>query len=187
MGKIALIALCSCFLPLGAEIERVTVRWDKGICLQTCAESLAEQFRKIPDVTEVNVNQAAAQADLKWKKDVAFSWLPVMSALSMIGLFPEDVRIRVRGIITHDEKHINLISKPDGTFFVLFSPVTPNLGGYTEMFSQYAYSVSPDARDQLLQAEQAGKLVTVEGPILQPERSPPDPLRLIMQSMTISQ
>lgn len=188
MRKLAIILMFLCVMPLTAEIEWVIIKWTPGLCLTNCTQILGPRLRQIPGVSEVSIDQPQAQAQLRWLPGFTFSYTPIEAALAWVGLSinPTGLRVKVRGQIMHDRVNIGLVSIGDGTAFILLSPVAPRLSGYTEEFNVASYVLTPQTRDQLLQAEATGQIVTIQGPIFSPWRSPPDPLMLIIEQITFS-
>jgi hypothetical protein len=173
------------FISLGAEIENVTVTWSAIECKSSCINQLEQQFRKIPGVAEISMNQSAGQADLKWKKNATFSFSPINIAMEMIGLTINDIRVRVHGILEHTATHVTLISSGDLTHFDLINPVVPTLKGQAPQFNLGVRGLQPALREKLLAAETEKKIATIEGPLFMPERSPP--LELVVSSVSFSE
>lgn len=160
---------------LHAEIQKVTILWTKYLCDQGCANLLENQFRRIPGVADVTINQPAAQATLQWKPNVPFSYTDIDTAMRMVGPAYDDlgIRLRVRGTIRHDQNSVTLISMGDNTNFYLLSPITPSTTQYVEMQDIKSHTLWPDVRAELLDAEAQNFPVEVEGPLFQPEQAPP--------------
>ncbi len=91
----------------------------------------------------------------------------------MIGLSINELRVKVKGHISHDQQKVSLTSKPDGSIFILKSPTYNTANQYSEQFSIYAYGMTPWLRTEMLDAEQKQEEVEIDGPIFEPERSPP--------------
>ena len=176
---LACIIFCeSSYSFLQAEIESITIKWTPLLCQQSCIAGLEKQFRNINGVADVVMNQPAGMATLRWKPDVALTFPPINTAMSMIGLSINDLRVKVRGTISHDAKTVTLNSLGDNTRFLLMSPVTPKRFEMAEEFNPATHILSPSQRDQFLQAQDADQVAIVEGPIFEPERSPP--LKLVV-------
>jgi hypothetical protein len=181
----ALFLLALAGNPLRGEIERVTVTWSAMQCQPSCIKQLEEQFRKIPGVEEVSMNQAAGQADLKWKKNAPFAFSPVNVAMELIGLTINDIRIKVHGALQHSGKRVTLVSTGDFTHFDLLNPVVPEVHGQAAQFNLAARGLGPELLKKLLDAEAEKKVATIEGPLLMPERSPP--LELVVSTVSFTE
>lgn len=153
-----------------AEIQRVTVRWTALSCDRFCAANLETQFRKIPGVANVVINQGAGQADLTYYPNAPFSFDPLNYALAAIGLPAMDVRVRARGMIQHSAQVVYLISQGDNTTFTLLNPVIPDMTGQAAEFNILARYLRPPLLQKLLQAQAQQQIATIEGPLFMPER-----------------
>lgn len=174
--------------PLMAEVETVKIKWTPTLCrLESCIKGLEQQFRRIKGVADVEMNQADGQAILRWKPDVQFSYPPINTAMSMIGLSVNDIRIRVRGRVAHDSQYTFLISIGDETRFRLLGPIQPQPLTYNVQYNELVHPLTLELQDRLNGAEKDKRIVTIEGPFLQPERSPPLPLQLIVEHLDVSQ
>lgn len=162
-----------------AEIESITIKWTALECQQSCIVGLEKQFRNINGVADVIMNQNAGQATLRWKAGVVLTFPPINTAMSMIGLSINDLHIKVRGTISHDARTVTLNSLGDNTRFLLMSPVTPKQYEMVEQFNPQTHILTPAQRTQFLEAQDANQIAIVEGPLFEPERSPP--LKLIVE------
>lgn len=170
---------------LQAEITNVRVTWTAAECQTRCNKLLLAQFGKIYGVSSVDVNQAAGQANMQWKPNVRFSFQPIDAALRMIGPFPNDVRLKVRGRIQHDPANTKLISEGDGTVFYLLNPIIPVANQQVITESAFNRPLTPDTRSKLLDAQKNNQFVIIEGPLFEPYRSPP--LRLIVENLSVEE
>lgn len=167
-----------------AEIETVTIKWTSMLCFRTCVEGLGHQFRLLPAVENVHIDEGAGRAVLRWRPGATFSYQPIETALAMIGLAFEDfIRIRVRGTIIPGPAFI-LVSLIDQTQFVLLGPVEPSRTDQVIIYNPQTHILSPQMKAQLAQIAEENRIVTIEGPLLSPERSPP--LMLIVENMQVS-
>ena len=173
LTAVAVVFMICSSAPIQAKIDEVTITWTPQLCLYSCAAELNNRFLKIPGVAEVDLNQPAGRAKLKWEPESPFTYAPINAAMSWIGLSIIELRIKVSGYIVHDEKSVTLVSKPDGTRFVLKSPTNPIYNQYVEQFNIYGYSMNAQMRDELLEAEENKLEVEITGQIFEPERSPP--------------
>jgi len=175
-----IIAILFCVQSLQAEIQHVIIKWTPALCiLPSCVQGLQQQFVRISGVEDVQINQAAGQATLRWKPDVPFTFPPINTAMSMIGLSILDFRMRARGHIIQQGNNFVFVSQGDETRFVLLGPVTPQQTRYVIEFNPETHLPNPQLKDQFQQAVQNNSSVIIEGPIFQPERSPP--LQLIVE------
>lgn len=162
---------------LNADIEKVTIQWTQARynCDAGCLQLLDNQFRKIPGVSSVAINQGAAQAVLQWDPNAPFSYTAIDTAMRMVGPSIDNlgIRLKIRGTIRHDANTVTLISLGDNTNYFLLSPITPSSTQYVDPESVASHPLWPQVRTELLDAEAQNLLVTVEGPLFQPERAPP--------------
>lgn len=170
---------------LRAEVETVSVTWTAMECQTNCRKQLEKEFRKIPGVAEVNMNPLAGQVDLKWKKNVQFTFSPINVAMEMVGLTINDIRVKVHGVLQHTATGVTLVSSGDYTRFDLLNPVVPQQHGQAPQFNTAARKLQPEMLQKLLEAERAKKIATIEGSLLFPERSPP--LELVVSTMSFTE
>jgi len=158
--------------PLAAEIEHVIVTWSGLQCQQSCINQLTAQFKSIPGVAEVSMGPG--QVTLKWKPNVSFSFAPINTAMSLIGLSINDIRVKATGTITHNSYAVTLISSGDNTRFDLLNPVVPDIRDNRQapQFNIGARGLRPELKQQLLQAESEGKIATISGPLLKVAKRP---------------
>lgn len=170
---------------ISAEIDKVTVTWTSVLCRDACGQLLYKQFSKIKGVSSVEVNQQAGIAYLKWKENVKFSFAPVNLAMQMVGLGLRDIRISVTGTVRATGKYFSIISLGDNTEFYLLSPVTPQGQGYVNQFNTANRQLSPEMEQKLFNAQNERKIVTIEGPLFMPWRSPI--LYLVIANMSVKE
>lgn len=172
--------------PLFSEVQKLTIKWSAPQCNTKCADTIVAAFSKIPEVASIDMNQPAGQMDVHWKPNQKISFIPVNAAMSRVGLTMDDIRIRVRGTISHDDRGVVLLSIGDNTPFQLLGPIVPERHRYTIQYSPYTHPLSPEMKEQLLKGEQENKVATVSGPLFMPERSPPLPLMIIVENLEFS-
>lgn len=182
MNKIILAFLCV-FGSLSAEVQQLVIKWNPVLCKQKCVQGLSDQFYNIKGVAAVEINQAAGQAQIRWKPEFPISFPPINTAMSMIGAAIEDIRVKVRGTIGHDVRTVSLISLGDNTRFLLLGSIMPQQSHFVTEFSPYNRPLDPQMRQKLLDAQANDLVATIEGPLFQPERSPPNPLMLIVENV----
>lgn len=160
---------------LNAEIEKVSVKWTPYQCDAGCVQNLDRQFRQIAGVADVTINMSAAQAEIRWRPNIPFSYTAIDTAMRMIGpsIDNRGLRLKVRGTIQHDARSVTLISTGDNSRFILLGPIVPSPTHYVEEESVWSHRPTPEARNEYLAAEDADQTVTVEGPLFQPEQAPP--------------
>lgn len=168
-------------LKLFAEVEKITIRWTAMECDNICMPHLDQQFKKIPGVSEITMNPG--QAEIKWKANAPFYLPSIKIAMQMIGLYMTDLRVKVRGIIKHSPTDVYLISSGDNTEFNLLNPVIPDPQRQAPQYNRAARALTPELRQKLLEAEARQQIAIIEGPIFMPERSPPDPLALVVDQI----
>ncbi|MBN9376919.1 MAG: hypothetical protein BGO14_01970 [Chlamydiales bacterium 38-26] len=183
--KFALMILVFCPHDLAAEIQQVTLRWTQGICQDSCTRGLEQRFKRTPGVAAVVINGPSGQALLTWDPTIPFSYRSIEEAMAFIGLSIEDIRLTVQGSIVHDERSVSLVSKGDNTHFQLLNPVQIEANRFVEQNSLFNRNLTPELRAQLLDAEQRRQVVTISGPLFQPEASPP--LFLVIQSLSMTE
>lgn len=164
-----------------AEIQKILITWDVASCVPGCDNLLQRYFRQVRGVTDIKVNRGAGEALILWRPDTSFAFSSIDTALRLVGLNPNTIRMQVRGHIRQQGQNTALISSGDGTPFYLLNPVSPSLTQYTETESVFNRQLDPQTRQQLLDAASADQQVIIEGPLFQPERSPP--LFLVIASM----
>lgn len=156
---------------ISAEIERVTVKWlNPTICSDSCINDMAKQFGAIAGAAEVVLDQGAGQADVRWKPRAPFNFNPINTAMRLVGPSIHDVRVKVRGTISHASSTITLESLGDNTRFILLGPVNPSMKQYTVVHNTDNRSLSDETKAKFLEAEKNFEVVEVEGPLLDPWR-----------------
>lgn len=158
---------------LHAEVQLVTIKWTQYLCYDDCVRLLEKQFAQVKGVSQVAINQAGAQAEIRWKPNVPFSYVDLDNAMRMVGPSIEDIRIKVHGTLSHTNYTVTLTSTGDNTRFQLLSPIIASTTQYVEENSVASHTLWASTRTQLLQAEQNKLAVTVEGQLFQPEQAPP--------------
>jgi len=172
-----------CFAPTNGEIQQIVVKWTPGLCTSSCIAGLDKQFKKIAGVASVSLDQASAQAFLQWKPNYPFSYTPIQYAMSAIGLYVTEFRMKVRGTIEHDKTNVFLVSIGDNTSFTLLSPIIPTPSQSPQLFNVESYQLTPQLKERLIATEAQHQVVSISGPIFQPWLSPP--LLLIVESLNI--
>jgi hypothetical protein len=171
-----------CFNTLSAEIQQLTIKWQQNICTASCGKNLEKEFRKAYGVADVTVDTNQAQANIKWKPNIPFSFQPINYSMHGIGLGIDGIYMKATGTIQHTKtpfSEFQLISSGDNTVFHLVSPIPTSTYGYVERYSTFNRGITSELRSQLLDAVDKQQTVTIDGPIFLPYRSPP--LQLVVQ------
>jgi len=169
--KILISIFLFTFSSLQAEIQSVSVDWTPGICKETCVKLLLEQFKKIPGVTDVTLNDAIGVAELKYKENAPFSYQSVKMAMRMVGVAYRNIRVRASGRIERNKNQFYLISKGDNTRFELVNPTVVDMKKQTVQYNQAAREVTPELAERLVTGQRESKVATIEGPLFMPERN----------------
>lgn len=164
-----------------AQVEKVTITWRGILCEKICMSQLEGQFRRIPGVE--NVTMYTGQADLKWRANFPFAFSPINTAMELLGITINDIRVTVRGTLQHRNDQVTLISSGDYTRFELLNPVKPQYG-QAPQYNTAARSITRPLLQELIDGEVQGKIAIIDGPLLFPERSPP--LTLVVDRLTFS-
>ncbi len=180
--RLSIFAAIMFINTLSASIESISLTWLASVCRLECARNLDKQFHAIPAVNNVQINQDAGKAIMTLKPNAPFTFAPFNAAMEMVGLSIHDIRIIVKGSISRQGDEYLLISSGDNTPFVLVNPVVPQ-PGYVVQYNALAANrkLTPALLDQLEKARDARQVVTIEGPLFMPERSPP--LMLVIEQI----
>lgn len=171
---------------LYAQIEKITIRWTAQLCQNSCSKLLEREFRKIPGVDEIMIDQGSGQATLTWKEKIPFQFTSINTAMHMVGLSMRDIRIRVKGTIKHMGDHFYLISEGDQTRFDLVNPAVPHPSGQASEYNLATRKLSPPLRQKLLDGEMEKQMATIEGPVFMPERMTV-PTQIVVDQLSFSQ
>lgn len=171
---------------VNAEVESITIRWTSQLCQKTCGMLLEKELKKVNGVDKVAIDLGAGQASLTWKPMTPFSYTSINTAMHMVGIALRDIRLRVRGHIRHTGETIYLVSEGDNTRFDLVNPVVPNLKGQSTVYNASGRKLTPELRQQLLDAEKNGQIATIEGPVFMPERMTV-PVQIVVDSLKLTE
>lgn len=155
---------------LDAEIEYIIIKWLPTACLGSCVQTIANQLQSIGGAAQIVINQQQGQATLRWKPRVPFSYDYINTAMRLVGPKVQDLRMKVRGTIVSTPSAIILKSLGDETQFVLLSPATGSLTQYVPQNNIDSHILAPQTRQQFLDGERDFTVVTVEGPLFEPQR-----------------
>lgn len=180
--KIFLLAATFLHLPLQADIE-IVVKWLPGSCGDSCVQQLDRQLHSIKDVAEIKFEGTNNQATLRWRPDRHFSFTPIDNAFRYVGVDMNEIFVTVRGTITSTHRDVTITSLGDNSKFILLSPLRTNPAEAPMPNNIQSYALKPETREQLLPTESIYQIVTAEGSLFEPERSPPN--LLILEKVTI--
>ena len=79
------------------------------------------------------------------------------------------IRDRVRGTIVHYYDKLFLVSLGDGSRFELLGPLIIEPNRYTIKANIANHPLPADRLDRLLEAERRNELITIEGPLFEPQ------------------
>lgn len=173
-----------CSVTAIANVEKVRITWQQNICLESCINGLQKQFSTIAGVSDLTLNQPAAQLEFTWSSNtVPLNYTTIYTAMAMIGLNIEDIHIKATGYVTRSGADFYLTSEPEGTRFQLLGPlaIPPNPSQAAAQYNVAVHPLTPQQQSELLDAMQSSATVFVEGRIFMPERYPP--WQLIVQNI----
>lgn len=173
--KILLKILCFLVViekSLLAEVEEIQLRWNAISCLETCIPLLQRNLMGIKHGTNVQINGRSGVAVMGWNPNYPFSYEPFRAAFAATGVLILEMRVRVRGTITHDVDNFYLISNGDDARFLLIGPLHPEPGRYVPHYSLTSYPLTPNIKESLLRAERNQLTVIISGPLYLPEKYP---------------
>lgn len=175
-------------MKASAEIERVIITWDAIQCKSSCVAGLEKRFAKVPGVQAVKIDEGGGRAELTWKESFPFSFVPINWALRYIGIRERDVRVKVKGKIQVNNRMYYLVSDKDKTSFQLLNAATAQSSSqYVSEFNVLNRGLTESQIQEFSQAKAKNAFVEIEGSLFMPERSPPDPLRLIIGVVRIEE
>lgn len=158
----AILLFLSISLDISAEIQRVTIKWNAALCFATCERDLTIAFRNVPAIQGFKIDPQAGVAEVKWNPSVPFNF-PAFSAISRAtGMRFKEIRVQASGQIKQEGQNMYLISRGDGTHFLLMNPLEGEPGRCL-VGSNLNQNTSSELTQRLLQAQASHQLVTVEG------------------------
>lgn len=184
MRRYLIAALFLAILPLQANINRVIVKWTPQLCLESCTRQLQNRFSNMAGVADLSIDQGNGVMELKWKKNTPFSYTDLNWTMRWIGLSMTYVRVKATGYILKMGSTYILESKQDKTRFTLLGvaiPEAPTL--FVQANHIFNRPLSSSNIEFLENAIHNKLLVTIDGPLFQPWRSPP--LWLVMEEAVI--
>lgn len=181
-----LLLLLSVAFHLNAEVEQVVIKWNPIACKNECPRLLQERLQQAKGVASVEVHSDEGWASIVWDKKFPFSFVPLNWALRYVGVREKYLRVKVRGRVHGSGASYSIISEGDGTNFVLFNRAVPvDPPQYVNLFNPTNRVLTPDIIEKLEEAKKGNQTVVIDGPIFMWERSPPDPLRLVVESISV--
>lgn len=178
---ISCIAICLAS-NVQAEIINLTLYWHSGICGAQCARALDNNLQKVRGVSQVQTEFNDGYAILTWKPRLALDYSQILLATQRVGVSMDEVRLKMRGTISHSGQRFFIQSLGDPTKVELFSFQQPSTTRFVDFTNISSFSVNPDLQRKLLDAEKGNQLVTVEGRLFEPEVPP---LKLIVDNFSI--
>jgi len=166
-----------------SEIEKIVLKWKPGFCSESCLVDLERKLNSIPDIAELKFQGAQSQATIRWKPNRSFSYGAIDRAMRYVGVNLREIFITVRGTIDHTTKEVTVESLGDNTKIILLSPITITSGEAAVEKNIQSHRLKRETRSQLVNAEDDEKIVKIEGPLFEPERS--SPLSMIVERVTI--
>lgn len=166
-----LLLLVICLLISGqvhGEIQDVTVFWRSALCDYRCVDNLYKFFRQVRGVGSVVIDAPAGKAHMIYKPGSKFEFQPINYAMRRIGISLRDIRVRIRGTISHTGDTLFINSLGDTTRFALIGFPEASRQRYVVPFSRYNRPLELDVKRALLFAEANHLLVTIEGPVFEP-------------------
>lgn len=157
--------------PLFGEIQKVTVLWNNVSCNPSCGQDLHRWFSELKKTSKIVMT--GGRAEMYWKPNTPFDYRDIKYVMARMGLYTEEIRIQVRGTITHDPDHFYMHSIGDSTFLEVLGPIKESTSLYIIKKNAANYKVVDPLRSELLQAEKDEFLVTIEGSLFMPEMVPP--------------
>jgi hypothetical protein len=133
-----------------AEVIWAKLYWKPDFCPASCYPLLERRLESIDCVSRVDFNFVEGCAKLVWKPNQPYDDRRVRTPVAWVGLHISDVRLRIRGIIEHDDKEVFIVSLGDGTRMPLLSPPKPEEGRYVSKPNRAAYSIEPTLKDRLI-------------------------------------
>jgi hypothetical protein len=181
----ALTLLCL-RLELQAEVEQVILTWNPIPCNYACPKNLQDRLQKAKGVASVDMQASDGRAIMVWDTHIPFSFVPLNFALRYVGVREKSLRVKVSGYVHGSGANYSITSRGDNTNFVLFNRAVPaNPPQYNNLYNPTNRVLSKDQIAKLEDAKKGKQVVVIEGPIFMPERSPPDPLQLVIENISI--
>jgi hypothetical protein len=169
--KISISIFLLLVMPIHSEVEEVIFKWNAAICRATCIPFIAKQLEDMPQVTEFRLEAHTGIAYVHWNPKVEFSFGYFNFASRAAGIRIEDIRVRVKGTIIHDHDDIYIISSGDNTHFKVVGNLKTHVNQYTIQANVANHLFSEKQFERLLDAEEKREIVTIEGPLFEPQKN----------------
>lgn len=157
---------------LQGEVEEVTIRWNAMKCLDICVPGIQRNLSGIREVSNLQINDRSGIAVMRWSPNYPFSYEPFRLAMSAAGIAVLDMRLRVRGTISHDVENFYLTSTGDGARFLILGPILVESARYVPRYNPATHPLTGPVKEQLLEAEQKNDTVVISGPLYLPTQYP---------------
>ncbi len=156
---------------LRAEVEQIILHWNAAICFDICLPRLESSLNSIASVSNVRTDARSGTAVMDWDPKIPFSYEPFRIAAAAAGIYVTDMRIKVKGNISHAGDIFYLISLGDGASFQIIGPLRADPNLYVPRYNLASGPLSLGTKEQLLEAERKGA-VTIAGPLYLPAQYP---------------
>lgn len=164
---------------VSADFQQIQIKWTSGLCGPDCVKNLQREFSKIPGFKQASFGNS--QVTLLWQEGAPFTFASINTATRMVGIRLWEVRIRVKGKVSHNKDIFVLTSDGDGTPVQLLGPTMPSATGNTVVPNVQTHGLNSALQNKLLDAEASKASIVVEGPLFQPFQMPD--LRVIVTSI----
>lgn len=167
-----LLTCCVIRSSLSAEIIWAQACWNPVHCSVSSQKPLERRLSDIDSVSRVLMNYDDGNVKLVWKPNKIYDDRVVRTAFAWVGIAIKDVRLKVRGTISHDAKNVYLTSIGDGTKIPLVSAPKSAQGLLINKGSLAIPELDADVRKRLIAAEDNHQVIIVEGTVFMPYRPP---------------
>ena len=157
---------------LRAEVQQIILHWNAAVCYDICIPRLEGNLKSIPSVSNVQINARSGTAAMGWDPNIPFSYEPFRIAAWAAGIYVSDMRIKVKGNVSHAGDIFYLISLGDGASFQIIGPLHADPNIYVPRYNLASRPLSVETKEQLLEAERQGLPVTIAGPLYLPAQYP---------------
>jgi hypothetical protein len=163
-----------------SEVQQVTLRFNNVVCNAGCQTLLQQKLQQMAGVQNATVNGGIGAAYLTYQPNQPFNYQNIRYAFSAVGLYLQDIRAQVRGMVTaqgNGQYYIN--SLDDGTVMQIVSAPAFNNGRTTAYKSIYVYNVDEALKGRLDEAIQKNVPIIVEGPLFEIYRYENPPILIV--------
>lgn len=171
-----------------SEVEQAILKWNPTACNHNCPGLLQARLQQAKGVSSVEMHAEEGWAAMAWDPKIPFSFVPLNWALRYVGVREKALRVRVSGHVQGSGVNYSITSRGDNTNFVLFNRAVPvDPPQYVNMYNPSNRILSKEIIAKLEEAKKGNRIVVIDGPIFMPERSPPDPLRLVVENISVEE